>query len=125
VAAAAALIVGLVLGGLVMANRDDADTATRSAVIFSRSGERSGEVHLVDADPPYVVVEVDNPREGGQEIYCELVLADGTSARVGSWDHEDVREHVWAVGIEPRWLDAVQMLVTLEDGTVLATADLA
>ena len=51
-------------------------------------------------------------------------LPDGSEVTVGAWDYDDVADHVWAVGIEERLLDATEMRIVDESGTVLATATL-
>lgn len=92
-----------------------------TAAIVAVSGSEVGTVRLVDAPAPHVVVSITSPRPGPGRRSCELRLADGDWETVGWWDAADIESGVWAVGIDPRLLDAAEMRITA-DGEVVATA---
>ena len=123
---AAAAIVLAAFGGVLWGRRgaDDPVSVVRSGTIIGSDGSRVGDVQLVRADQPYVVVTIDHPRPGNRVVSCELEFADGRTVIAGSWDYEDVKSNVWAVGIDPSALDAVTMRIVSDDGTVRATATL-
>jgi len=125
-AAAIVLVAAAAAGGVALLGRNDphGDAVVRSGVIVGGSGARSGSIDLVDGAHPYVLVTIDHPQQRNQEVYCQLVLADGRTVTVGSWGYDDVRANVWAVGIDAALLHAVSMQVVTEDGAIVATAAL-
>ena len=126
VAAAAAVLLTLAVAGVTW-SRSDGDpavTIARSGTILGADGGRVGEVALVRSSHPYVLVTIDHPRTGGNEVTCELELPDGSTLVAGTWGYADIRTGVWAVGIDTSSLGAVRMRIVSADGDVLATADL-
>jgi hypothetical protein len=69
-----------------------------------------------------VLVTVERPRPGPGTRFCELQLPDGTWVEVGSWELDEIASGVWAAGIDAELLDSGAMRITLDDGTVVATA---
>ncbi len=134
VAVVAACIAAL-LGGIALANTTlggandsanaSAGTVTRSGTIAAPDGTSIGSAQLVSGAQPFVLVTIDNPTNSGADVWCELLLGSGQSVTVGSWGYDDVARKVWAVGIDPALLAAVEMRIVAADGTVLATAVLA
>lgn len=119
--AAAALV--LALGAaLVTALVTRGDDAGPVAAIVTSDDVRVGEVRLVAEPEPHVLVTVERPRPGPGTRFCELQLPDGTWVEVGSWELDEIAAGVWAAGIDPDLLDADAMRITLDDGTVVATA---
>lgn len=125
VVAAAALVVGALVGVAAGRTGRTPSEVARSGIITRADDVRVGTVALVRASRPYVLVTIDHPQPGGAEVYCDLQTADGRTVRVGSWSYDDVMTNVWAAGISADLLDAVGMQVVTEDGTVVASADLA
>jgi hypothetical protein len=119
--AAAAVVALLGVGLLVAVVGRDADQARLGAIV-TVDDVRVGDVRLVAEPQPHVLVTVDRPRPGPGTRFCELRIADGTWVEVGSWELEEIASGVWAVGIAPGLLEATAMRVTLDDGTVVATA---
>ncbi|MBI4884187.1 MAG: hypothetical protein HY826_09050 [Actinobacteria bacterium] len=129
VACTAALVGGVALGRTALGRDGDsaslsAGTVARSGIIARPDGSPLGNARLVAGPQPFVLVTIDNPKDSGAEVWCELVLADGQSVTVGSWGYDDVAGGVWATGIESGLLAAVTMRVVAADGSVLATATL-
>ena len=123
----AALLGGIVLGNTILGGADDsananAGTITRSGTIAAPNGSSLGSAQLVSGAQPYVLVTIDNPSPSSGDVWCELVLANGESVTVGSWGYADVAGRIWAVGIDPALLAAVEMRIVAYDGSVLATA---
>ena len=123
----AALLGGIALGNTVLGGADDsanasAGTVTRAGTIAAVDGSSLGSAQLVSGAHPFVLVTIDNPKDSNREVWCELRLASGESVTVGSWSYDDVAGMVWAVGIDPALLDAVEMRIVAADGSVLATA---
>jgi hypothetical protein len=120
--AAAALVLGVFAGTVVEQVRGrpsgPADVAT--ADIVSGEGAVVGEVRLVTDPEPHVLVSIAQPRPSPGRRGCELVLADGSRVRVGSWAYDDVEHGVWAAGIDGELLEAVAMRVVDDDGRVIA-----
>lgn len=108
-----------------LADPGHAAHAVRSGSIVRPDGSVAGRVLLADRPRPLVLVTVDQPRPSANRVTCELVLADGRSTNVGTWDYSEVAQGAWAVGIDPSLLSAVRMNVVGPGGAVLATAELA
>ena len=126
----AAVLGGIALGNTILGGADDsanasAGTVTRSGTIAAPDGTSLGSAQLVSGAQPFVLITIDNPTDGNRDVWCELLLASGQSVTVGSWGYDDVAGGVWAVGIDPALLAAVEMRIVAADGTVLATAVLA
>lgn len=126
----AALLGGIALGNTVLRRANNsaaagAGTITRSGTIISPDGSSLGSAQLVSGAQPFVLVTIDNPTDSNRDVWCELLLANGQSVTVGSWGYDDVAGGLWAVGIDPALLAAVEMHIVAADGTVLATAVLA
>lgn len=115
VAVAVALVAGVVRLG-------DDQRGTDDAPIVAATGAVVGAVRLVAEPEPHVLVTVASPRPDPGVRHCELLRPDGTWAEVGTWEVADLAAGVWAVGIPPELLGATAMRVTLDDGTVVATA---
>lgn len=118
-AVAVAVAVALVAG--VMRLADD-ERGARETPIVAATGAVVGSVRLVAEPEPHVLVTVDSPRPDPGVRHCELRRPGGTWAEVGTWEVADLAAGVWAVGIPPELLTATAMRVTLDDGTVVATA---
>lgn len=123
-AAAVLLLVGGLAAGVVWGRSSSGESAALASPIVNASGERVGDVLLVDGDHPYALVTIDRPSPGRGEVWCEFEMADGRRVRVGTWGYDDVQANVWAVGVPAEVLAAVRMHVVADDGTVLATAAL-
>lgn len=124
---AAALLVMMVAVGAVTIDRrlrTDEVSVARSGVIVSSDGSRLGDIQLVRAPRPYVLVTMDNPPANAGSVTCQLQLADGRNVIVGSWSYGDVRGGVWAAGLDDSWLAAVAMQIVDSDGSVVASASL-
>ena len=124
-ACVAALLGGIALGNTVLGGANDsaaAGTVTRSGTITAPDGSSLGSAQLVSGAQPFVLVTIDNPTDSNRDVWCELLLASGQSVTVGSWGYDDVAGGVWAVGIDPALLAAVEMHIVAADGSVLATA---
>ena len=111
-----------VLGGANNSANASAGAVTRSGTIAAPDGSSLGSAQLVAGAQPFVLVTIDNPTDSNREVWCELLLASGQSITVGSWSYDDVAGKVWAVGIDPALLAAVEMRIIAADGTVVATA---
>lgn len=120
VAAAAVLLIGSIAA--IVALRSDDGDAPISAAIVGKDATEVGAVQLVAAPQPHVLVVIERPQPVPGTRHCELQQADGTWVEVGTWTVSDLRNGVWAAGIDAALLDAVAMRVTADDGTVLATA---
>ena len=123
----AALLGGIAIGNSVLGGAHDsananAGTVTRSGTITALDGSTLGSAKLVSGAQPFVLVTIDNPTDSGGDVWCTLLLASGQSVTVGSWGYNDVAGKVWAVGIDPALLAAVEMRIVAADGFVLATA---
>ncbi|CAN5474558.1 hypothetical protein BH10ACT2_BH10ACT2_23720 [soil metagenome] len=121
----AALLGGIILGNTVLGGANDsasAGTVARSGTIADPNGSSLGSAKLVSGSRPFVLITIDNPKNSSSDVWCELLLANGQSVTVGSWGYGDVARKVWAVGIDPALLAAVEMRIVATDGTVLATA---
>ncbi len=126
-ACVAALLGGIALGNTALRGADDsananAGTVARSGTIAAPDGSSLGSAQLVSGARPFVLVTIDNPKDSNRDVWCELLLASGQSVTVGSWGYDDVAGKVWAVGIDPALLAAVEMHIVDADGNVLATA---
>lgn len=121
---AAAVVFVAMLGGYALGHRNAAGAtrATSSGAIVRFDGAQFGTVRLVEADRSYVLVTIDHPLGSVSAVSCELELADGTRVTVGSWNYDDVKAGVWAVGVDEPLLAAVTMRVVDERGAVVATA---
>lgn len=122
VAAAVLVVVAAGVVGWAIRTPDRGLDVARAGTIVAADGSTVGDIQLVRADRPYVLVTIDHPRPGGDEVTCELDLADGTTVVAGSWGYADVRSGVWAAGIDATSLDAVGMRIVDASGVVLATA---
>lgn len=123
----AALLGGIALGNTVLGGDGDSanasiGTVSRSGTIAALDGSSLGSAKLVSGAHPFVLVTIDSPTNGSGEVWCKLLLASGQSITVGSWGYDDVAGGVWAVGIDPALLAAVEMRIVAADGSVLATA---
>ncbi len=126
-ACVAALLAGIGLGTTALRGVDDSANANvgnvaRSGTIAAPDGSSLGSAKLISGADPFVLITIDNPIDSNRDVWCQLVLANGQSITVGSWGYEDVAGKVWAVGIDPALLAAVEMHIVDADGTVLATA---
>ena len=122
-----ALLGGMVVGNAVLGGAQEsanasAGTITRSGTIAAPDGSSVGSAQLVSGAQPFVLVTIDSPTNSSGDVWCELLLASGQSVTVGSWGYDDVARRVWAVGIDPSLLAAVEMRIVAADGTVVATA---
>jgi hypothetical protein len=122
VAAVALIAVGAGTFGVAWLTGDRSPPEAVAATIVTVNGAEVGEVRLIAAPHPHVLVTVDAPRPGSDLRHCELQRADGTWVKVGTWEAADLAAGVWAVGVDAELLDATAMRVTTDDGTVLATA---
>ena len=123
-AAAAAAVVVLVVAVGVLSARVDAPpkVVDASASIFATAGAELGSVRLVAEPAPHVLVMIAAPRPGPGTRHCELRRTDGSWVQVGTWQPADLAGGVWATGIDKQLLHATAMRITLDDGTVLASA---
>ncbi len=123
-AGAAAVVVLLVVAVGVLRARVDAPTkvADASASIVTATGAELGSVRLVAQPAPHVLVMIAAPRPSPGTRHCELRRPDGTWVQVGTWQPADVAGGVWATGIDTQLLRATAMRITLDNGTVLASA---
>ena len=123
----ATLLGGVAIGHSILGGANDSANAsagaiTRSGTIAAPDGSSLGHAQLVAGATPFVLVTIDNPATSSGDMWCELLLASGQSVTVGSWSYDDVAGKVWAVGIDPALLAAVEMHIVDADGTVVATA---
>lgn len=118
-AAAFVLVLGAGVAAAIVARGDGAEPV---AAIVTTDDVRVGEVRLVAEPEPHVLVTVERPRPGPGTRFCELQLPDGTWVEVGSWELDEIASGVWAAGIDAELLDSGAMRITLDDGTVVATA---
>jgi len=136
VAVAAAALVAGVAGGAALdraaapSGRRGSATSTsvgrtRSGSIVTAAGVAIGTARISPAPRPHVLVSLDHGQPVSGTLSCELELADGRRATVGSWSYLDIRQGVWAVGIDPSLTGAVRMRILDDHAAVVATATLA
>jgi len=131
IAAAAAVILLIGAGIAARSALGSNDTPASATVDVMASGSivagtaYVGTVQLVETPAPHVLIAVSKPRGGSGQRTCELQRADGTWVAVGSWDLADIASGVWATGIDASLLSSRAMRITLDDGTVVATASLS
>lgn len=126
--AAAAVAIAVLGAGIVIGRSStsgQSSAAPRSGVIVATSGADIGTATLLSTPRPHILVSVPQPRNGPGLRTCELELTDGRRVAVGTWTSDELSTGIWAVGIEPAFLDAVAMRVIAEDGSILATAALS
>ena len=103
---------------------ESASHTLRRGVLTRADGSTNGQVLLLDKPRPMVVVTVDHPKPFTGRVNCNLVLANGTTATVGTWSYTDVESGTWAVGVSQDWLAAVRMNVVNGEGAIVATSPL-
>lgn len=126
VLAAAAVLVGMVAGGLATAALRDAPPATTSAdvapALRTPDGTTVGTVHRSRyRDHPVLVVHVQGAPPGARYT-CRLRLADGSTTYAGSWTVSASGDSAWVMPA-PAGATGVQMLT--DSGAVWATADIS
>jgi hypothetical protein len=127
---ACALAAGSIATVLVAnAVRDRAEPSTavhevRHGTLIRKDGRPNGQVTLVDQPRAMVIVTIDHPRPFSGRVSCELELANGQKAVVGSWSYDDVESGAWAVGIPDESLTAIRMNVLDSTGAVAASSTL-
>jgi hypothetical protein len=118
-ALAAALAVGVLVGRVATSG---SVSPGRAAAIRNAAGDEVGNVRLVAAPTPHILVSVARPPTTAGLRTCELERPDGSWVVVGTWTREELSTGVWAVAVDPALLHAQAMRVTNDDGAVLASA---
>jgi hypothetical protein len=127
VAAAVAALIVSVGAGFAAGRRQDAtsEASARSGAIETADGSTVGSIRLVRAAQPYALVTIDHAQPQSAVVRCELVFGDGSVETIGTWGYGDIRNRVWAVGIDDHMVSATSMRLVDESGALLATAQLA
>jgi hypothetical protein len=87
------------------------------------SGDHIGVVGVYSRPVPYVLMSLYEPPKSGL-LSCELETRQGRMVVVGWWNYKDLRDGVWAAGIDRPLTDAVMMRILDQQSTVVATAAL-
>jgi hypothetical protein len=123
VAAAVVLLASGILVGRATRHAPAADAGLRSGEIVTSTGDHIGVVGVYSRPVPYVLMSLYEPPKSGL-LSCELETRQGRMVVVGWWDYKDLRDGVWAAGIERSLTDAVMMRILDQQSTVVATAAL-